>query len=127
MNPTLYESISVTWAIDNIDNNTLIKRLFKFHAVFSNSDTIRYICCRKKVAAVKSEKLKFFIIEYYNISKIYSVHFHLFYLFNLSYFYFSYSCFSVINMVLGGDGWWWVVVGGSGYILAGGGWWHSLV
>ena len=30
-------------------------------------------CCRRKVAAVKSEKLKVFIVKYYDISKIYSV------------------------------------------------------
>ena len=44
--------------------------------------------CRKKIAAVKIEKLKAFIIKYYDISKTYSVQFHLFYSVNLSYFYF---------------------------------------
>ena len=29
------------------------------------------VCCRRKVAAVKIEKLKAFIIKYYNISKTY--------------------------------------------------------
>ena len=46
------------------------------------------VYCRKKVVAVKIEKLKAFIIKYYDISKTYSVQFHLFYLVNLSYFYF---------------------------------------
>ena len=44
------------------------------------------VCCRRKV--VKIEKLKAFIIKYYDISKTYSVQFHLFYLVNLPYFYF---------------------------------------
>ena len=46
------------------------------------------VCCRRKVVAVKIEKLKAFIIKYYDISKTYSVLFHLFYSVNLSYFYF---------------------------------------
>ena len=46
------------------------------------------VCCRRKVAAVKIEKLKAFIIRHYDISKTYSVQFHLFYSVNLSYFYF---------------------------------------
>ena len=46
------------------------------------------VWCRRKVAGVKIEKLKGFIIKYYNISKTYSVQFHLFYLVSLSYFYF---------------------------------------
>ena len=46
------------------------------------------VCCRRKVTAVKIEKLKAFIIKYYDISKTYSVQFHLFYSVNLSYFYF---------------------------------------
>ena len=46
------------------------------------------VFCRKKVVAVKIEKLKAFIIKYYDISKTYSVQFHLFYSVNLSYFYF---------------------------------------
>ena len=46
------------------------------------------VCCRRKVAALKIEKLKAFIIKYYDISKTYSVQFHLFYSVNLSYFYF---------------------------------------
>ena len=31
------------------------------------------ICCRRKVQAVKSEKLEVFVVKYYDISKIYSV------------------------------------------------------
>ena len=46
------------------------------------------VCCRRKVAALKIEKLKAFIIKYYDISKTYSVQFHLFYSVNLPYFYF---------------------------------------
>ena len=46
------------------------------------------VCCRRKVAAVKIEKLKAFIIKYYDISKTYSLQFCLFYSVNLSYFYF---------------------------------------
>ena len=46
------------------------------------------VCCRRKVSALKIEKLKAFIIKYYDISKTYSVQFHLFYSVNLSYFYF---------------------------------------
>ena len=46
------------------------------------------VCCRRKVATVKIEKLKAFIIKYYDISKTYSVQFHLLYLVNLPYFYF---------------------------------------
>ena len=45
-------------------------------------------CCRRKVAAFKIEKLKAFIIKYYDISKTYSLQFHLFYSVNLPYFYF---------------------------------------
>ena len=44
------------------------------------------VYCRRKVAAVKTENLKAFIIKYYGISKTYSVQFHSV---NLSYFYFS--------------------------------------
>ena len=44
--------------------------------------------CRRKVAAVKIENLKAFIIKYYDISKFYSLQFHLFYSVKLSYFYF---------------------------------------
>ena len=36
------------------------------------------IRCRRKVAAVKSEKLKVFIVKYYDISKICSFQFHFF-------------------------------------------------
>ena len=43
------------------------------------------VCCRRKVAVAKIEKLKAFIIKYYGISKTYSVQF---YSLNLSYFYF---------------------------------------
>ena len=46
------------------------------------------VCCRRKVAAVKIENLKTFIIKYYDIRKTYSVQFHLFYLVTFSYFYF---------------------------------------
>ena len=46
------------------------------------------VCCRRKVAAVKIENLKTFIIKYYDTSKTYSVQFHLFYLVTFSYFYF---------------------------------------
>ena len=46
------------------------------------------VCCRRKVAAAKIEKLKVFIIKHYDISKTYSVQFHLFYSVNLTYFYF---------------------------------------
>ena len=46
------------------------------------------VCCRRKVAAVKIENLKTFIIKYYDISKTYSVQFHLFYLVTFSYFHF---------------------------------------
>ena len=60
---------------------------FTFHAVFSNSDR-KKICCRRKVAVVKIEKLKVFIIKYYDIRKTYSVKFHVFCSVNLSYFYF---------------------------------------
>ena len=52
------------------------------------------VCCRRKVAALKIEKLKAFIIKYYDISKTYSVQFHLFYSVNLSYFYFLSMVFS---------------------------------
>ena len=55
------------------------------------------VFCKRKDVAVKIEKLKAFIIKYYNISKSYSVQFHLFDLVNLSYFYFFYPWFSVIN------------------------------
>ena len=65
-----------------IIRNSLIKRLSNFHVVFPNGERRTY------VAAVKSEKLKVFIIIYYNISKSYSVQFHLFYSVNLSHFYF---------------------------------------
>ena len=50
---------------------------------------------QKKVAAVKSEKLKVFVIKYYDISKIYFVQFHLLCSVNLPYF--CYSWFSFIN------------------------------
>ena len=63
--------------ITSIIHNSLIKRLFNFHAVFSNSDK-KKICCRRKVAAVKIEKLKVFAIKYYDISKTYSVQFHIY-------------------------------------------------
>ena len=46
------------------------------------------VCCRTKVAVDKIEKLKAFIIKHYDISKTYSVQFHLFYSVNLPYFYF---------------------------------------
>ena len=46
------------------------------------------VCCRRKAAAVKIEKLKAFIVKYYDISKTYSVQFDLFYSVNLWYFYF---------------------------------------
>ena len=46
------------------------------------------VCCRRKVAAVKIEKLKAFIIRYCDISKTYSIQFHLSCSVNLSYFYF---------------------------------------
>ena len=52
------------------------------------------VYCRKKVATVKFEKLKAFIIKYYDISKTYSVQFHLFYSVNLSYSYFFSVVFS---------------------------------
>ena len=51
------------------------------------------VYCRKKVAAVKFEKLKAFIIKYYDISKSYSAQFHLFYSVNLSYSYFFFRGF----------------------------------
>ena len=35
------------------------------------------VCCRRKVAAAKIEKLKAVIIKYYDISKTYSVQFQL--------------------------------------------------
>ena len=54
------------------------------------------VCCRRKVAAVKIEKLKAFIIKYYDFSKTYSVQFYLFYLVNLSYFYFFMDGFQSI-------------------------------
>ena len=47
--------------------------------------------CRRKVAAVKIEKLRAFIIKYYEIGKTYSV---LLYSVNLSYFYFLSMIFS---------------------------------
>ena len=54
------------------------------------------VCFRRKVAAVKIEKLKGFIIKYYNISKTYSVKL---YPVNLSYFYFFIHDFqsSILN------------------------------
>ena len=57
--------------------------------VYSNSDRKRYVlCCKRKVAAVKIEKLKVFIFKCSDFSKTYSVQFHLFGSVNLSYFYF---------------------------------------
>ena len=46
------------------------------------------VCCRRKVAAVKIEKLNASITKYYDINKTYSAQFHLFYSINLSFFYF---------------------------------------
>ena len=81
--------------ITSIICDSLIKRLFKFNAVFPNSDrkpnlslTWPYprpltggffpdtvLCCKRKVAAAKIEKLKVYIIKCYDISKTYSVQF----------------------------------------------------
>ena len=61
---------------------------------YRTSPVAASVYCRKKVAAVKIEKLKAFIIKYYDISKTYSVQFHLFYSLNLPYFF---PWFSVIN------------------------------
>ena len=56
------------------------------------------VCCRRKAVAVKIEKLKAFIINYYDISKTYYVQFHLFYSVYLPYsYFFFYPWFSVIN------------------------------
>ena len=52
------------------------------------------VCCGRKVAAVKIEKLKAFIIKYYDISKTYSVQFRLLYSANVSYCYFLSMVFS---------------------------------
>ena len=53
--------------------------------------------CTKKFAGIKSEKLKVFIIEFYDISKIYYVAFKLLCSVILSYFYFLYSWFSILD------------------------------
>ena len=81
--------------IKSIIRNSLITRLFNFHVVFSTSHRKRFVlCCKRKVAAVKIEKLKVFIIKCYDISKTYFVQFHLFGSVNLSYFYFFTMVFS---------------------------------
>ena len=53
------------------------------------------LCCKRKVAAVKIEKLKVFIIKCYDISKTYPAQFHLFGSVNFSYFFFFYPWFSL--------------------------------
>ena len=69
--------------IASVIRNSLIERLFNFHAVFSNSDRKRYVVEEK----LQQSKWKSygFIIKFYD-SKIYSVQFHVFCSVNLSYF-----------------------------------------
>ena len=76
-NETLAQVFSSTFC--EISKNTFCYRTFPV------ADSV---CCRRKVAAVKIKKLKAFIIKHYDISKTYSVQFHLYYSVNLSYFYF---------------------------------------
>ena len=54
------------------------------------------VCCRRKVAAVKIEKLKAFIIKYYDITT-YSVQFHLFHSVNLLYFFYPWFQSSILH------------------------------